>query len=270
MSYHQFSPLGKATVYKDSYDSSLLYSINRSQPRANFKGFDIWNCHELSWLDKYHKPEVRFLRLFIPCHSPRIVEAKSVKLYLNSFSGEVFEQEQHVKETITRDISEKVGTKVEVEIIALNQLNNSPLSCFDGVCLDNLELRVSDFDLSSKLLSLEGDGNTITEEILYTSLLKSNCPVTNQPDWAAAQVSYHGPKIDHHSLLLYIISFRNHNEFHENCVERIFTDIMNLSSPSRLTVHAKYTIRGGIAINPIRSTLDLIATEVNVLRDVRQ
>ena len=278
MNYYQSSPLGKATIYKNSYDNSLLYSIKRNETRTDlniagalpFKGFDVWNCYELSWLDKYNKPVVRFLRLFIPCDSPSIVESKSLKLYLNSFSDTVFDHEGLVKETILRDISDKAGDEIIVEILKLDQLNHTTLSSFDGICLDDLELHVSNFDHDAKLLKLDNNDNTETEEILYTNLFKSNCPVTNQPDWASVQISYKGRKIDHPSLLRYIISFRNHNEFHENCVERIFVDIMNLSSPARLTVQAKYTRRGGIDINPIRSTLDLIATDINILRDVRQ
>lgn len=265
-------PLGSATTsYNHTYDSGLLYPIGRSDlaNKVKFNGFDVWNCYEMCWLNAGGKPEVRIMRFIVPYNSPNIVESKSVKLYLNSFSNTSFEDESTVLQTIKEDIGKQTGAKIEVEFFKLDQFNGTNLTTFNGKLLDDIEVKVDKLDLTPKLLKLASD-EEIVSEVLYSNLLKSNCPVTNQPDWASIQISYTGLKIDHESLLLYIISFRNHNEFHEHCVERIFSDIMNLASPSELTVHAKYTRRGGIDINPIRSTNDLIITAINILRDIRQ
>jgi 7-cyano-7-deazaguanine reductase len=265
-------PLGSATTsYNHTYDSGLLYPIerNRLPGSVRFNGFDVWNCYEMSWLNAMGKPEVRIMRFIVPCNSANIVESKSVKLYLNSFSNTSFDNENIVLQTIKEDIGKQAGENIEVELFKLDQFNGTKLTTFNGKLLDELEVKADKLDVTPKLLKLASD-DEIVSEVLYSNLLRSNCPVTNQPDWASIQISYTGRKIDHESLLLYIISFRNHNEFHEQCVERIFADIMNLASPSELTVQAKYTRRGGIDINPIRSTVDLIITDINLLRDVRQ
>lgn len=266
------SPLGSTTTsYNHTYDNGLLYPIKRSKLPSGTKsnGFDVWNCYEMSWLNAKGKPEVRIMQFIVPCNSANIVESKSVKLYLNSFSNTSFDGENIVLRTIEEDIGKQVGADIEVRLFKLDQFKDTNLTTFDGKLLDDLDVKADLLDLSPKLLKLAHEDQIVTE-VLYSNLLKSNCPVTNQPDWASIQISYTGSKIDHESLLLYIISFRNHNEFHEQCAERIFSDIMNLASPSELTVQAKYTRRGGIDINPIRSTIDLIITDINLLRDVRQ
>lgn len=265
-------PLGSATTtYNHTYDSGLLYPIKRNKLSEGQKinGYDVWNCYEMCWLNAKGKPEVRIMQFIVPCNSKNIVESKSVKLYLNAFSNTLFDDENIVLKTIKEDIGKQVGTDIEVKFFKLEQFKGTNLTTFNGLILDDLDVKVDRLDLTPKLLKLSSN-EKIVSEVLFSNLLKSNCPVTNQPDWASIQISYTGSKIDHESLLLYIISFHNHNEFHEQCAERIFIDIMNIASPSELMVHAKYTRRGGIDINPIRSTIDLNITDINLLRDVRQ
>jgi 7-cyano-7-deazaguanine reductase len=269
--------LGKKTIYKDRYDNSLLYRISRSIARSQlnisetlpFHGFDIWNCYELSWLDQNGKPVIKILELVVSVKSAYIVESKSLKLYLNSFNNSKFNDADQVKELIAKDLSALLESPVMVVIKDLDCYNGMMLQSFSGINLDLLAISIDNFDIHKNPPKLSEDKGQIAE-ILYSNLLKSNCLVTNQPDWASVQISYQGKQIDHSTLLKYLISFRNHNEFHEQCVERIFCDISHFCIPDKLTVYARYTRRGGVDINPIRSSHKLAITKISNLRHVRQ
>lgn len=277
-------PLGKPTEYKDKYDAGLLVAIPRVKDRAHigingdipFYGIDLWNCYEVSWLNAQGKPEVRILEFIVGAESENIVESKSLKLYLNSFNGTRFdgnvsEQEATVISTLKRDLSNIVGTEVEIKLQKLDSYDKQPIITLEGSLIDDMEIEAVDYHVNSDLLELSS-GEEYVEEVLCSNLLKSNCLITNQPDWAALQIIYKGKKIDHGSLLKYIISYRNHSGFHEQCVERIFVDIMKKCSPESLTIFAKYTRRGGIDISPIRSSEEIDRKKLALykLRDVRQ
>lgn len=270
--------LGKQTKYADLYDNSLLHPISRKFARDSlqivgslpFNGFDIWNCYEVSWLSPSGKPEVKILEFMVSCESPNIVESKSLKLYLNSFNNTKFDNRDQVKELIAKDLSLVFQAPVTVSIKDLESYEGTKLQSFSGINLDKLEVTITSFETSQNLPKLSEDNTQVVDEVLYSHLLKSNCLVTNQPDWASVQISYRGKKIDHSSLLKYLVSFRNHNEFHEQCVERIFCDINKFCTPDQLTVYARYTRRGGIDINPIRSNCNLEVTKLNNIRHIRQ
>lgn len=272
--------LGKKSNYKDQYDRSLLYPISRDIGRSKisrnliknelpFSGYDIWGCYELSWLDDKGKPEVRFMRFIVPANSSNIIESKSVKLYLNSFNNTKFENEDIIHKTIQTDLSEKAEKAVEVFLYKLDTIDQHRLSIMQGKIIDDLDVTISDYNINSDLLKLSEE-NVEIQETLSSNLLKSNCLVTQQPDWASVSINYSGYKIDAKSLLKYLISFRNHNEFHEQCAERIFYDIMNKCAPKSLTVYAKFTRRGGIDISPFRSTNNTQIAKIDMNRDIRQ
>lgn len=270
-------PLGKETKYSDFYDGDLLVAIPRRLAREQvgifkdmpFTGGDFWNCYELSWLSQKGKPEVRIVQFFVPFDSENIVESKSVKLYLNSYSGTKFIDEAQVLGLIKADLDRVTNSNTDVFIKSLSKFSNDKLVMFDGVCLDELDIEANEYKVNSNLLKLSNDG-LVVEESVYSNLLKSNCLVTNQPDWASVQIQYKGRGIDHESLLKYIISFRNHSEFHEQCVEHMFHDIMKQCLPVELTIFAKYTRRGGVDINPYRTSKIFKTTDINKYRDVRQ
>lgn len=273
--------LGKSTAYKDKYDNNLLCPISRNIARREinissplpFVGFDIWNCYELSWLDIKGKPEVRILELVINADSENIVESKSLKYYLNSFNNTRFQDDSEVKNLIEKDLAGLLQSFVLVTIKRLEDYNNTKLNLFHGQNLDRIDIGIKpdndNLEIDRGVLRLSGD-DILIEETLYSNLLKSNCLVTGQPDFASVQISYKGKKIDQASLLKYLTSFRNHNEFHEQCVERIWSDIQNICAPKELTVYARYTRRGGIDINPVRSSSKLDITSLNNSRHVRQ
>lgn len=272
------TPLGKATDYIDTYSPGLLVGIPRTIARKEiglttkntpFHGYDFWNCYELSWLNLLGKPCVALLSFIVPYDSEFISESKSVKLYLNSFNNTRMANKDKVLNTITHDLSNIVKSSVKAEIKEINDLSGSKILSFSGSCIDDLEIEINDYKVTPNLLKIESRSE-IVEECLYSNLLKSNCLITNQPDWAAIQIKYKGQKINHESLLQYIVSFRNHNEFHEQCVERVFCDIMRVCKPLELEVFAKYTRRGGIDISPYRTNKIIEATEVYKYRDVRQ
>jgi 7-cyano-7-deazaguanine reductase len=271
--------LGKQVKYKDSYDNSLLFPIKRSlnrnkiitQSELPFNGYDLWNCYEVSWLNQKGKPEVRIVHFIVSADSEYLIESKSIKLYLNSFNNTKFTSEIEVSDIIQSDLSHAAGLAVEVFLNKLAYYKSQPLGLFDGVLLDEIDVEVSDYQVNSDLLKMDLDPvGEFVEETLYSNLLKSNCLVTGQPDWASVQIKYTGRKINHSSLLKYLISYRNHNGFHEDCIEHIFIDILEKCKPQELTVYAKYTRRGGVDINPFRTNLDLKNTEIIKIRDVRQ
>ena len=261
MSSPEHSPLGKTTVYADRYDPSLLFPIPRQGKRDEigvtagplpFHGVDLWNGYELSWLDARGKPMVAVAEFRFPATSPNIVESKSFKLYLNSFAQETVASIDALRETLVRDLSAASGGAVEVTLHTPEALRGTPIAEPDGILLDTMDL---DFDSygppRADFLAL-GEGET--RETLVSHLLRSNCPVTGQPDWGSVQIAYSGRAIDRAGLLRYLVSFRSHTEFHEQCVERIFMDIQARCAPQTLTVYARYTRRGGLDINPFRST----------------
>jgi 7-cyano-7-deazaguanine reductase len=255
--------LGKEVIYKNTYDASLLFAIERSINRSEiniydnlpFDGLDVWRCYEISWLGKKGKPEVGILELYIPAASNYLIESKSLKLYLNSFNNSVFESSNNVMQVIKNDLEHKLECNINLDLKLVREFNNKlSFNKLTGKCLDDLDIDFCDYKLNKDLLEVDKNLDRFISEELYTDLFKSNCPITNQPDWASIWISYSGEnKINHESLLKYLISFRNNNEFHEHCVERIFVDILSQCEVDKLTVAAYYTRRGGIDINPWRS-----------------
>ena len=255
------SELGQQSTYDNCYNPERLFAIPRAQKRKEinldpstlpFHGFDCWNHYEVSWLNPKGKPMVAIAVISYDCHSPFIVESKSLKLYFNSFNNHVFADVNNVCQTVSKDLSNCIDREVMVTITPLNEMTNQTLpASFSGICLDLLDIECSAYTVDASFLAVE---NEQIEEVVYSDLLKSNCLVTNQPDWGSVQIAYRGKKINHEGLLIYLVSFRNHNEFHEQCIERIFTDIMIRCQPESLTVNGRYTRRGGLDINPYRST----------------
>ena len=261
------SSLGKPAPYVDQYDASLLFPISRSTKRAEigvtgalpFLGADLWTAFELSWLNLRGKPQVALAHITVPCESPNIVESKSFKLYLNSFTNSRFVDAQEVRERIRTDISEAVWrggvvqAAVGVKMLLPDMFDREPIHEIDGLSLDRLDIECTRFTPAPDLLK-SATHEAPVSEVLCSNLLKSNCLVTGQPDWASVQISYFGPQIEQEGLLQYLVSFRNHNEFHEQCVERIFMDIWTRCKPAKLAVYARYTRRGGLDINPFRTS----------------
>ncbi len=261
------SLLGKAASYADQYDPSLLFPIARFgkrneigiKGRLPFMGADLWTAFELGWLNLRGKPQVALAHITVPCETPNIVESKSFKLYLNSFNNTPFADADEVKSRIRADISEAVWrgsaapSSVGVNLIATEQFDMQPLHELSGLSLDRLDVACTRYTPAPDLLRANWQEAPVSE-VLTSNLLKSNCLVTGQPDWGSVQISYTGHPIDQEGLLQYLVSFRNHNEFHEQCVERIFMDISERCKPLKLAVYARYTRRGGLDINPFRTT----------------
>jgi len=260
----EHSPLGKATVYASQYDASLLFPIPRAGAREQigitsalpFFGTDIWNAYELSWLNARGKPQVAVATFYVPAESPNIVESKSFKLYLGSFAQTAFESIEAVRDTIRRDVSASCGSTVSVYLTAPQDFGKLQMEEFEGTPLDRLDLDADVYTPDASLLKAALDEAPV-EETVFSNLLKSNCPVTGQPDWGSVQIHYVGPQIDHAGLLRYIISYRNHTGFHEQCVEKIFIDVLKACRPVKLAVYARYTRRGGLDINPFRTNYNL-------------
>lgn len=256
----QFAPLGKKSAYINQYDSSLLFPIPRQIKREEikvpatlpFKGFDLWNAYELSWLNLKGKPQVALASFVFCCESKNIIESKSFKLYLNSFNNTKLESIDVLQDLLLKDLRQAAQGELWVQIYSIENFQYRELNLPAGSCLDNLDLTFENFRVSSDYL--QSDQSLQVHEILYSNLLKSNCLVTGQPDWGTLEIEYRGPAINKEGLLRYIVSFRDHNEFHEQCVERIFMDLQEQCKPQMLTVKAYYTRRGGLDINPVRST----------------
>lgn len=272
----QQTALGKQSAYESHYDANLLFILPRDEKRQElgisasppFYGFDLWNHYEVSWLNNKGKPMVAIAEVIYDCMSPGLVESKSLKLYFNSLNNTQFKHAKHVEETIKQDLERALKTPVVVNIIPIEQINQATINpCFTGGCLDKLDVECSIYEVEPALLTSSAE---ITDETVYSNLLKSNCLVTGQPDWGSIQIHYRGPKINHEGLLKYIISYRNHNEFHEQCIERIFMDIMKCCQPETLTVYGRYTRRGGLDINPLRTTNPSINSHGRNKRLVRQ
>lgn len=261
MSTPEHSPLGKTTVYADRYDPALLFPIPRSGKRDEigvtqplpFHGVDVWNAYELSWLDARGKPVVALAEFHVPAESPNIIESKSFKLYLNSFSQECMASTDALVAVLQRDLSAAAGAPVQV-LLTEPRAKGHATADLAGESIDGLDVEISDYGPPRADYLTADATQSIVEETLVSDLLRSNCPVTGQPDWGSVQVRYRGAPIDRAGLLRYLVSFRNHNEFHEQCVERIFVDVMAHCRPEQLSVYARYTRRGGLDINPYRST----------------
>ncbi len=272
------SQLGKRSAYVDHYDASLLYPIARAPKRQEigvharvpFFGADTWTAFELAWLNPRGKPQVALATFTVPCETLNIIESKSFKLYLNSFNNTAFASVDDVKARLRADLTEAVwrdtsgavlaagdtpGTpaSIGVAITGADVFDREPIQELDGLNLDRLDLDCTRYTPAPDLLSAAFDEQPVSE-VFTSNLLKSNCLVTGQPDWGSVQISYSGPQIEQGGLLQYIVSFRNHNEFHEQCVERIFMDIWTRCKPVKLAVYARYTRRGGLDINPFRTS----------------
>lgn len=270
------SELGKKSEYSPYYNPNLLFSISRKQKREEigisqkklpFFGFDLWNHYEFSCLNEKGKPIVSVVKIIYSCDSPNIIESKSMKLYFNSLNNTKIASMDEVKIKIEKDLSERVGSEVKIEITQASEWKETTLKCgFDGNCIDDLDVECDSYVPNSDYLSTIDD---YVEETLYSNLLKSNCLVTNQPDWGSVEIKYKGNAINKEGLLKYIVSFRDHNEFHEQCIERIYMDIKNKCNPDELSVYGRYTRRGGLDINPYRSSIENSEPDQN-LRLFRQ
>ncbi len=255
------SELGKKSEYDSQYNPGKLFAIPRASKRIEinidpdnlpFYGFDRWNHYEVSWLNPKGKPLVAIAEIIYDCRSPMIVESKSLKLYFNSFNNSHFESCDGLTAIIRNDLSKILNTEVKVRLTELHQLDPVTLQPgFDGENIDHIDVDCDVYTVNPDFLHCH---ETIVEETLVSDLLKSNCLVTHQPDWGSVMIEYRGNQIDRAGLLKYIVSFRNHNEFHEQCIERIFNDILQRCKPETLTVYGRYTRRGGLDINPCRST----------------
>lgn len=257
----QLSPLGKATEYRDVYAPELLFPIPRQLKRDElgivpgelpFVGEDIWNAYEVSWLNPRGKPVVALATFRIPAESPHLIESKSFKLYLNSLNQTRFAGIDEVERTLAVDLSAAAGATVGVSLVDLRNRPEVRIDYPSGVSLDDLDIECDAYQPAPGLLGVLDGG--IVEETLYSHLLKSNCLVTGQPDWGMVVIRYRGRRIAPEGLLRYLVSFRGHNEFHEQCVERIYCDIRRHCAPEALSVYARYTRRGGLDINPFRSS----------------
>ena len=271
--YHN-TQLGKETQYQNQYDPTLLFPIDRASARSGevpkafeFFGNDAWTAYELSWLNLSGKPVVAVARFKFPCNSKYVIESKSFKLYLNSLIQSKFASKFDVIDRLASDLSRCCGEAITIDIYDFKEYEEAfKIREPAGTCIDSLDIEVTQYEPSKSLI--EFDSTTQISELLYSHLLKTNCPVTNQPDWASVYIDYSGPKISMDSLLRYIISYRLHQDFHEVCVEKIFYDLYTVVNPSKLTVFAKYTRRGGLDISPCRSTE--LEPELRKMRQVRQ
>lgn len=265
--------LGQNTSYPRGYSPHLLDPISRKKNRnllqlnsedLPFHGGDMWTVFELSWLNPNGKPEVGMLTIMFPVDSPYIIESKSMKLYFNSLNFHRFASADAVYATILKDLSHACGAQVQLRLQLLNSQKVETVGQFSGTCLDTIDIAISDYSSASPTL-LKSESYT-SNETLYTNLFRSHCPVTDQPDWASIQIKYSGKQIIHGSLLAYLLSYREHQDFHESCVEKIFMDILKHCQPKRLTVYARFLRRGGIDINPFRSNFEIEASPYRLIR----
>ena len=258
----QKNPLGQATAYPDQYSPDLLYAIARIDARGAlgidaeppFHGVDIWNAWDLTWLDPDGLPRVGTAEFLVPADSANLVESKSLKLYLGSFAMTAFDSRAALAAAIKKDLSAATGSDVNVIVRDPDAADGSAVARLPGHCIDRPGVRCDTYEVNPALLTAEAD-NIVAEE-LHTHLLRSLCPVTGQPDMGSMAISYRGPRIDGDALLRYIVSYRQHQDFHEACVERVFMDLRKCCGAVRLSVYARYQRRGGIDINPFRSNFE--------------
>lgn len=261
--------LGKETDYQSGYNAKLLQAVPRSLNRKElgcvdnqpFKGVDVWHAYELSWLNLKGKPVVALGRITLDSSTPNIIESKSFKLYLNSLNQSRISDHGELRSLLESDLSLVAGGKVIVELFAPDDNHSFALQDLPGTCIDEIDIGIDEFRLSFEPIAVLPNSQPVSET-LHSHLLKSNCLITNQPDWASVVIQYIGLKIDREALLRYLISFRMHNEFHEQCVERIYCDILKSCSPTQLSVQALYTRRGGLDINPFRTSQENALTPI--------
>ena len=256
-------PLGQATQYPDQYDPSLLFPIPRAENRLKlgitpnqalpFVGVDIWNAFELSWLNKKGKPQIALAEFQVPADSPNMIESKSFKLYLNSLNNARFEDEDEMRAQLISDLSAVAGSKIATRISPTEMVAKKGIQEMSGVLMDRLDIAIDPKETADPALLSVNESFGPIEQCLVSHLLKSNCPVTGQPDWASVEIRYQGRPILEEGLLRYLIGFRQLGEFHEHCVETIFTDIKRQCRPEKLSIYARYTRRGGLDINPFRT-----------------
>jgi 7-cyano-7-deazaguanine reductase len=265
--------LGQHTDYPQRYMPEVLFPIARAEGRAAlglkmgsdlpFQGADLWTHYEVSWLNAQGKPIVAAAEIIVPAMSPFLIESKSLKLYFNSLNFERFLDAAAFRARVEADLSRVAGEAVKITLIAPAQYAQLAIRDMPGICLDDLPLSCASFVLNPETLQSQG---AVVEETLHSHLLRSNCPVTNQPDWGSVLIRYRGPAIDRLGLLAYLVSYRQHADFHEQCVERIFMDIQQRCQPEALTVYARYTRRGGLDINPFRSTESVAPESLRLFR----
>lgn len=268
------SPLGREVDYISVYTPSLLCPISRKDSRKvlgldeeklPFQGMDVWTAYELSWLDTKGKPLVAIAKFYFPANSHSMVESKSLKLYLNSYNQTRFNNVGEAIKTLESDLSTASGGPVIAHVTPLNKVVQAGLGHFAAENIDGLDITVTDYTVNPELLKID-EAMPMVRESLCSDLLKTNCPVTGQPDWASVMINYFGRPIDREGLLKYFISYREHRDYHENCVESMYCDIMEHCKPERLTVTARFTRRGGLDINPFRTNCGEEETELRLAR----
>lgn len=270
------NPLGRTTNYSASYSPELLFSIARDSNRQRlgialdqlpFRGYDLWRAYEISWLECGGKPAVATGEFIVPVGSPNIIESKSLKLYLNSLNQTRFDNIEQVQATITKDLSDAAGSTVIVQLSTLQHPDGFAISRTPGISLDSIDTAIDHYQPNRDLLKV--DPKLLVEETLYSDLFRSNCPVTAQPDWGTVVIQYKGAAIEHKSLLRYLVSYREHEGFHEDCTEQIFCDLQERCKPESLSVVIHFLRRGGLEINPVRSIAP-VQVEFPANRFVRQ
>jgi 7-cyano-7-deazaguanine reductase len=272
----QNSPLGKPVSYEGNYDPALLFPMARATTREGFNigetipffGIDIWNAYELSWLNMRGKPQVALLSVTVPADSPNIVESKSFKLYLNSFSQTKVAGPEAMIELLRADLSAAFGAFVSVTLTPQDAFSTIEFGELEGLLLDRLDIDADEYSPNASMLRTYTEEPPV-EEKLVSHLLRTNCPVTGQPDWASVQIHYVGFAINQEYLLKYLISLRTHAGFHEQCIERIFMDILQQCKPTKLSVYGRFTRRGGVDINPWRTNFTIGGKPSNA-RNARQ
>ena len=266
--------LGQKTEYASQYDRTLLQPVPRALNRDGLGitqnqpftiGADIWTAYEISWLNEKGLPQVAIADIYLDYQSQNLIESKSFKLYLNSFNQSKFADFNAVQQTMQRDLSECAQGDVKVRLNPVAVYDSQKIDHLQGDCIDEQDIEITSYEFNADWLK-DCVSNEIVEEKLISHLLKSNCLITNQPDWGTLHIHYIGKKIDHEKLLRYVVSFRQHNEFHEQCVERIFCDLMHYAKPEKLTVYARYTRRGGLDINPFRSNFENLPENLRLAR----
>lgn len=266
--------LGQKTEYASQYDRTLLQPVPRALNRNGLGitqnqpfiiGADIWTAYEISWLNEKGLPQVAIADIYLDYQSQNLIESKSFKLYLNSFNQSKFADVNAVQQTMQRDLSECAKGDVKVRLNPVAVYDSQKIDHLQGDCIDEQDIEITSYEFNADWLK-DCVFDEIVEEKLVSHLLKSNCLITNQPDWGTLHIHYVGKKIDHEKLLRYVVSFRQHNEFHEQCVERIFCDLMYYAKPEKLTVYARYTRRGGLDINPFRSNFENLPENLRLAR----
>ena len=266
--------LGQKTEYASQYDRTLLQPVPRALNRDGLGitqnqpftiGADIWTAYEISWLNEKGLPQVAIADIYLDYQSQNLIESKSFKLYLNSFNQSKFADFNAVQQTMQRDLSECAQGDVKVRLNPVAVYDAQKIDHLQGDCIDEQDIEITSYEFNANWLK-DCVSNEIVEEKLVSHLLKSNCLITNQPDWGTLHIHYVGKKINQEKLLRYVVSFRQHNEFHEQCVERIFCDLMHYAKPEKLTVYARYTRRGGLDINPFRSNFENLPENLRLAR----